>query len=114
MSVSAKGKRKITVENRKYIWYVGVDCDSPYYILNIISEDKSLLLSLPLKTKTSYVISKGKCFQHQKSNGIWNRYRLPFSIPEIITPKFVSQVIIWATQNQNAVLVKWNGSDVPV
>ena len=35
MGVNKKGKRKICVENKEYVWYVNEDYDSPYYILNI-------------------------------------------------------------------------------
>lgn len=114
MSVRTKGRRKISVENKEYIWYVALDYDSPYYILHIVSEDKTLLVSCPLKTETSYLISKGKIFQNKKTNGIWNRYRLPFDVPEIITPEFVSNVIDWATQNNDTITVEWNGKDIPV
>lgn len=66
MGVNKKGKRKICVENKEYVWYVNEDYDSPYYILNIFSEDKSLIVSCPLKTETAYLISKGLAFQNQK------------------------------------------------
>jgi len=114
MGVCKKGRRKIRIDNRDYIWYVELDYDSPYHILNIVSEDKSLILSFPMKTTTTYLISKGNTFQNKKTNGIWNRYLLPFNIPEIITPKFVAKVIVWATQNNDAVTVEWNGKDIPL
>ena len=69
-----------------------------------------ILMSVP----SMYVISKGNIFQKQQTNGIWNRYLLPFPVPDIITPKFVSALIIWATQCENAAGIKWNGNDVPV
>lgn len=114
MSVGKKGKRKISIDNKEYVWYVDLDYDSPYHILHIISEDKSLLLSCPIETETPYLISKGISFQTKKNNGIWNRYLLPFNVPDIITPKFVSEVIVWATQNNKAVSIEWNGNDIPV
>lgn len=114
MAVRTKSRRKITVENKLYVWWVGLDYDSPYYICNIASEDKSLIISCPIKTEIPYIISKGTIFQNNKTNGHWNRYLLPFRISEVITPKFVSKVILWATQNVNAIEIKWNGKDVPV
>ena len=33
MAVKAKGRRRIVVEDKKYVWYVKIDYDSPYYIL---------------------------------------------------------------------------------
>lgn len=77
-----------------YIWYIELDYDGSFHILNIVSEDKSFIIACPLNMKTAYVISKGKRFQHDKTNGRWNRYSLPFQVPKIITPKFVSELIL--------------------
>ena len=112
--IKTKGRRKITVAGKMYVWYVELDYDSPYYILNIISEDKLLIISCPVKTKTSYIISKGNIFQNKKTNGRWNRYLMPFSVPDIITPKFVADVICWANQSEKATAIEWNGTDVLV
>lgn len=114
MGVKESGRRKLTVANKRYLWYVALDHDSPYYVLHIVSEDKALILSCPLKTEIPYIISKGSIFQNQTTNGIWNRYLLSFAVPEIITPKFVSDVIVWATQSSNAKETKWNGKDIPL
>ena len=114
MAVAKKNRRKIIVSDKRYVWYVALDDDSPYHILNIVSEDKALIISCPLKTETSYIISKGNVFQNKKTDGVWNRFLLPFIVPEIVTPEFVSEVILWATQSENAKETKWNGKDVPV
>ena len=114
MSINQKNRRKINVQNATYIWYVSLDSDSPYHILNIVSEDKNFFVSCPLESTTPYLISKGTLFQKQKTSGIWNRYLLPFSIPDIITPRFVSEIIVWATSGKNTVPVKWNGQNIPV
>ena len=112
MSVCTKGRRKIKVGEKDYIWYVNLDYDTPYKVLNIISEDKCLILSCPLQTKIEYVISKGRIFKTKETNGCWNRYLLPFHIPHIITPQFVEQLVDWSTQNTEA--VKINDIQVPV
>ncbi|MDE6847828.1 MAG: hypothetical protein K2J44_00570 [Ruminococcus sp.] len=113
MAVRKKLRRKITYNNKEYIWYVKEDYDSIYYILNVVSYDKSLVMSVPLKTVTPYVISKGRIFQGQ-NNINWNRYILPFEVPEIITPKFTALLIRRATENSDAVRVGWNGKDIPI
>ena len=97
-------------------WYVALDDESPYNILNIVSYDKYLILSCPLQTKTEYVISKGRIFQGKKTKEGWSRYLLPFHIPESITPKFVKQLIVWSTQNTDAIKIEWNGGEhgIPV
>lgn len=112
MGVRKKGRRKIVCEQKTYIWYVSLDDESPYYILHIVSEDKQLVLACPLHTDTAYVISKGKRFQNLTTNGRWNRYLLPFPVPEIITPKFVSELAAWAENGSDAVKVAWNGKDI--
>ena len=44
MAVRSKGRRKITVNGRKYLWYVKVDRDSGEKVLHIISEDKKFIV----------------------------------------------------------------------
>jgi hypothetical protein len=112
MSIRSKGRRRIIVDEKTYFWYVALDEESPYNILNIVSYDKYLILSCPLQTKTAYVISKGRIFQAKGTNGVWNRYLLPFEIPDSITPGFVEKVIVWSTQNTDATPISRN--DVPV
>ncbi|MBE6868462.1 MAG: hypothetical protein E7494_06820 [Ruminococcus albus] len=102
MSISSKGRRKIIVGGQTYLWYVALDDDSPYDILHVVSDDKYLIFDCPLKTAREYVISKGRRFQAKDTNGLWNRYLLPFHIPESITPKFVEQLILWSTQDSGA------------
>lgn len=114
MSVKKKGRRKITIDDNSYVWYVELDDDSPYYILNIVSEDKRYVLSCPIKTDISYLFCKGNYFKNNVTDGKWNRYLLPFYIPDIITPAIVSQIIIWATQSGEYEVVDWNGSSIPV
>ena len=114
MGVAKKSRRKIAVSDKRYVWWVELDYDSPYHILNIVSEDKALIISCPVKTDIPYIISKGNMFQNIRTNGIWNRYLLPFNVPEIITPKFVSDVILWATQSEKAKETKWDGKGIPI
>lgn len=89
-----------------------MDFDSPYYILNVISEDKQFIITCPLDIKVSYIIRKGKQFQNHKTNGRCNRYLLPFEVPKIVTPKFVSELIVWITKGSGAILIDWDGKDI--
>ena len=114
MSIRKKDRRKITVGDQTYFWYVAQDDDSAFNVLHIVSDDKCLILSCPLQTKTAYVISKGSIFQTIETGGTWNRYLLPFDLPDAITPGFVEKVIVWSAQNADAIPVSWNGHDVPV
>lgn len=65
-------------------------------------------------SETPYIISKGKVFQNRNTNGIWNRYLLPFDIPEIVTPSFVAKVITWAIQDISTESIAWNSKTIPV
>lgn len=112
MGISAKGKRKITVRERQYVWNVALDKDTPYLCLNIVSEDKRLILSCPLHMQSNYVISKGNEFQKKKTSGCWERYLCPVEIPEVITPKVVADIIQWAECENNAVMVNWDGHEM--
>ena len=96
LGVRKKGRRKLTYNEKQYVWFVQEDNDSPYFCLNILSDDKQLILTLPLGKDIKYVISKGKRFQTSKSNGSWERYICPLELPEIITPKIVADIINWA------------------
>ncbi len=112
MSIRTKGRRKILVGGRKYIWYVGFE-DPGYDHLNVVSDDKYLILSCPLRTgKRPYVISKGRIFQTRRTSGHWERYLLPFDVPDAITPKFVEELIGWAVEGTEATPV--NAGSVPV
>ena len=118
--VRAKGRRKISALGRNYVWYVisgEYDCDywervssnnwgTPF--LHIISEDKRLILTIPLNAPTPYAVSKGREFQGKQTSGCWERYILPFDIPESITPRFVSEVIEWAVSGDGAIKTEYS------
>ena len=113
MGVGKKGRRKISVGDTEYIWYVKMDYDSPYHILHIMSMDKHLILACPIVSETPYIISKGKVFQ-KNTNGIWNRYLLPFDIPKSVTSSFVAKIITWAIQDISTEGIVWNGKNIPI
>ena len=114
MSVLKKNRRTITVENVKYVWYVGQDEESPYILLHIFSEDKSIVLAVPLGTEKDYIISKGRLFQKKKTSGTWERYILPIKLENEITPAIVSSIIRWAVNGSEAVAINWDGKSYPV
>ncbi|MBD5384604.1 MAG: hypothetical protein HDR72_06360 [Ruminococcaceae bacterium] len=118
--VRAKGRRKISVLGRNYVWYVisgEYDCDywervssnnwgTPF--LHIISEDKRLILTIPLNAPTPYAVSKGREFQGKSTSGCWARYIMPFELPESITPRFVAEVIEWAVSGDGAIKTEYS------
>ena len=109
MGVLKKARRKIICGGKSYVWYV-LTGDRDYWervssddwntaFLHIISEDKSLVLTIPLSAPTPYAVSKGQVFQGRPSSGRWERYLLPFEVPKIVTPRFVAEVIGWAADD---------------
>ncbi len=93
--VKTKGSRKIAVQGRRYVWYVlGKDSDrsGDYWervlsndwstpFLHIVSEDKQLILAIPLNAPKPYALSKGREFQSKPTGGSEKRYFLPLNLP---------------------------------
>lgn len=104
MGVLKKGKRCIKYNNLSFVWWVAEDedlCDSIW--LNIVSEDKSIILAYRAGEGDFSVTSKGRKFQGKPTSGCWERYRYPMEEPPmIITPRFVYNLIAWAVDGRNA------------
>lgn len=113
MAVLRKNRRKIKYKDIDYVWYVKADedhCDKK--ILTIISQDKQLIITYPIGANPPYIVSKGKVFQGKKMDGVWHRYRLPFRGEEVIVPKFVVQLISFATEESIAEEIQFDGKKV--
>ena len=95
LSISTNSRRRIIVGGHTYIWYVAMYNNTPYNVLNIVSDDKYLILSCPLHTKAEYVINKGRIFKTKETSVHWKKNLLPFVIPYAFTPKFVEKLIVW-------------------
>ena len=120
MGVRRKSRRKIVCGGKRYVWFI-LTGDRDYWtrvymndwdtaFLHIISEDKSLVLTLPLSAPTPYAVSKGRVFRGKPTSGRWERYLLPFGrFPEVVTPRFVAEVIGWAERGEEAVSQNWGG-----
>ncbi len=111
--VRKKNRRRILCGGRSYVWYVRAG-DRDYWervernnwvtpFLHIISEDKRLILTLPLNAPKPYAISRGRVFQGRPTSGRWERYILPFDIPGSVTPRLVAEIIEWAVSGDRAV-----------
>lgn len=105
MGISKKGRRSIVYKSQAFVWWVGKDeesCDEIW--LNIVSDDKNIILSYRVGEGGFYVISKGRIFQGKKTSGSWERYSYPMkSPPLVITPGFVKEMIAWAVDGSDAV-----------
>ncbi len=126
MGVRTKSRRKIVCGGKNYVWYI-LAGDRDYWtrvsegandwawttpFLHIISEDKSLVLTIPLTAPKPYAVSKGRTFQGKPRSGCWERYVLPFSLPEAVTPKTVSDIINWAVNGESAAQTQYDGADI--
>lgn len=116
MAVRKKNRRRIVCNGRSYVWYIltgdrdywqrvySNDWETPF--LHIASEDKRLVLTIPLNAPTPYAVSKEREFQGKPTSGRWECYPLPFKLPESVTPKLVSEIIEWAVGNESEDTVK--------
>lgn len=77
--------------------------------LHVISDDKSLVLTIPLTAPKPYAVSKGRTFHGKPSSGRWERYLLPFSVPRAVTPRFVADLIDWAEGSGDDIPRDWGG-----
>ena len=105
MGISKRGRRTTEYKNRCYVWWVGRNEDSCDEVeLNIISEDKSIVLSYKVGDGRSYIVSKGRIFQGKKTSGCWEVYSIPMKEPlMVVTPKIVSEIIAWAVDGRGAI-----------
>lgn len=113
MAISRKYKRNILCDGKKYVWCVYPDEDfEDRLVLNIVSEDKQYILACPIANPFNYVISKGCKFQGKTESGIWKRYLYPQEIPDIITPKVISEIVRWAVSGDTANEISYNGCEI--
>jgi len=83
MSVSYKGKRKLTYKGKEYIWSVHKE-------FHITAVDRSEMYEFPLRPKDDE--------EHQR---LKEYLGIDFDIPEAITPSFVVKVIEWEQRRKN-------------
>jgi len=105
MGVSTKGRRRIQYQGQNFVWWVapdGDDCDRIY--LNIVSEDKSIVLAYRVDGESFYIISKGRRLHGEETSGKWQRYAIPFLEPlMVVTPKDVARIIAWAVDEKGEI-----------
>ena len=76
MGVLLRKRRRIQYRGQNFVWWVAPDdddCDQIY--LNIISEDKKVVLACPIGDENYTVISKGRFFQGEKTSGCWEYHK---------------------------------------
>jgi hypothetical protein len=102
MSVRKKGRHKLDVEGRAFVWYVKQDDDSNAYILYVLSDDKRFFVKYMLQAQDArrYLIVVGKEFGRVPGTGnCWRRFRCPaWENNGLITPSSVRKLIDWSQQ----------------
>ncbi len=102
MAVRTKGRRKIVVDGRHYIWYVTERHDTGGDELRVVAGDKSIHATYPMLSRFPLVFLSGKGiaedFRHH-----W--VRCPrFEIESAITPQSVKNLIQWALSNDKQLI----------
>ena len=104
MGVAKKGRRKMKYRNQTYIWWIAKnEEDEDKVWLNIVSEDKNIILAYRVGEGDFFIVSKGRVFQGEKTSGCHEEYwYLMKEPPRVITPKFVYELIAWSVDGKNA------------
>jgi hypothetical protein len=117
MTISAKGRRRLVVEGRVFVWYVAHDPDGAGPTLTVASADRRVLLKYFLLQSESdrHVVVLGSQFRGiPDCGGRWRRFRCPeFGSTESIGPGDVRALLDWATQPTGiAEEVDWRGQPI--
>ncbi len=119
MGVSTKKRRKLTVNNRLYVWYVKEDYDFPNYVLHVFSDDKQFIVHYHLRQSSDirHIIVHGPDFPRVAgTGGVWRRFRCPeWGIENgAVTPRTVRNLIDWCQSSGNTTEVDYVGKAVPL
>ena len=119
MSVRTKKRRKLTIDDRLYVWYVIDDRDVPNYVLHVLSDDKKFIIHYHLQQPddTRHLIVIGPDFRRVAgTGGVWRRFRCPEWDTEngVITPRTVRNLIDWCQSSGSVTEVDYLGKAVPL
>ena len=101
MGVALKGRRKLIVNGRPFVWHVREDDDSSDLVLHVASADKHFLVQYHLSQpeETRFLIVIGPEFTGvARSDGTFRRFTCPRweSESATITPRSVRDLILWS------------------
>ena len=122
MSVSRKGKRPISVDGRRYLWWVSQDWEPPYVpsngtSLTIVdaSGEFGVEYHVGQPPDVRHLVVKGRRFRVSGCGGPHRRFRCPIAVDgPAITPATVAEVIRWATtRGEDPVEVNYLGLPLP-
>ena len=104
MAVKTKGRRKITVGNRQFVWYMGDDDDSCDHVLHVVSHDKAFNVNYHLEqpAETRHLAVLGREFPGlPDAGGNWMRVRCPrWEEGGALTPGGVRRLIDWCLSTE--------------
>jgi hypothetical protein len=121
MTISAKHRRRIIVNDLPYLWWVTDALEDDFLgtnTLSVCSPDKRLLVryGLAQPDESRYLVVLGPRFKGlPDSPGPWRRYRCPqFGDHDGVAPKDVAAFIRWCTDpTGDAVAVDYRGAALP-
>ncbi len=119
MGISTKNRRKLTIDDRCYVWYVIEDCDSSNYVLHVLSDDKQFIVHYHLKQHDDarHLTVLGAEFRRAiGTGGVWRRFRCPKWDVEndVVTPRNVRNLIDWCQSSGDVIEVDYAGKALPL
>jgi hypothetical protein len=114
MAVRTKSRRKITVDQRPFVWHIAQDDDSADMVLHVISADKKFIVNYHLNQpeQTRFLIILGSEFPGlPDAGGCWLRILSPeWEQNSIISPGSVHRLIDWClNQERELIRVDYKG-----
>lgn len=113
MGIATKSRRKITVKDQKYLWYVAEDYEAAGAVtLYVISTDKHFIIKYQIGQPKGeeYIVILGRRFAGAKTGGPWRRFLCPRFADKAVTPQSVRQLIEWCLDESLARQeIDWRG-----
>jgi hypothetical protein len=98
MGVRTKGRRKLDIDGRLYVWWIHEDPDGAGPVLHVVSKDKKLIVMYALcqPKGEDYVVVLGSEFAGAETGGVWRRFRSPSWVEDgAVSPRTVRDLIKW-------------------
>ena len=118
MAISTAKRRRMTVDDQTYVWWVVDDEEAcGKSVLTVASPDKQFLVKFQLVQAEArrHVVVLGRRFRSRTDcGGCWRRFRCPqFGTGDSVTPKDVAALVRWCNLDANGVIeVDWQGTDI--
>ena len=121
MAISKKGRRLITVDGERYLWWVKTEDDHPvlagHPVVTAASEDGALLVQYHLEQtdQTRYLTVIGRRFRDgYQYIGRHRRFRCPrFEEDRSVTPSLVAHLLRWCGDTDDVLVeVDYRGAEL--